>query len=245
MTTTPKPPATSGDDNDDGIPCQAKCDTCKELFDTTRFTIAGRDFITQRTCQSCLAKAVEKEAAELKEKRRALFFATAGVYYAETAHAHMPKERAKEVRALVKSGRGVLATGLSGTFKTTTIYNGAVRWLIETGKEVTCMTAADFKNRITEAAKACRVRAFLKPLMKVHWLFIDDLGHNITDTAAEGLHDLTEARVKAGCLPMLVTTQFGAEALMRQFPHAETGLAVCRRLRLLCEKIEFAKPTNP
>lgn len=241
-------PNASGDSEDATITARIKCavKTCGTEFETEACVIGERTYYQSRECPACQEKATEIAAAaaaeKQKEERQKRFNKLAGEYYTSAAiRDAMPKDKVREIRALLKMNKGVMAVGLSGAFKTTCMLSG-VRWLIEEkGYEVAMLTGAEFGQRLTAAAKACNIESFLRPLKKVPWLFIDDLGHRITETVGEALHDLIEARVKH-CRPMLVTTQFGSADFCAQFERPETGLAVARRIRLLCEKVEFSPP---
>lgn len=231
------------------IPCsRLACDDCGRPFLTYAIHILGRDLAPVRFCEPCDTKRKEAEAEASRSKvmaaRTNRFMAMAGNYYTgEEIRKAMPIDRAKACRALVQAGRGVMAHGVSGQFKTTCMINGALRWLILEGKEVTFMTAATWRQRASAAAKDCTTEKFLRPLKTVPWLFLDDLGNmHGNETAAEALNDLLEARVANGCLPILATTQYDATEMVKRFPREETGIAICRRLRLLAEPVDFNTP---
>ncbi len=227
-------------------PCsRLACDDCGRPFETFAIDLLGSDYTPVRICQTCTIKKERAEAdakaAKITAIRQARFDKLAGPYYTgEEIRAAMPADKARACRALVQSGQGIMAHGMSGKFKTTCVLNGAVRWLILNGHEVTYMTAATWRQRTSAAAKDCRTEQFLKPLKKAPWLFIDDIGNmQGNETAAEALNDLLEGRVHAGRLPILCTTQYDSEQLATRFPREETGLAICRRLRLLSNPIPF------
>lgn len=225
------------------------CDDCGQPFQTYAIHILGRDLAPVRFCEPCDEKRKEAEAEANKGKvmaaRNRRFLEMAGTYYtSEEIRKAMPMDRAKACREMVKAGRGILAHGHSGQFKTTCMINGALRWLVMEGKSVIYMTAATWRQRASQAAKECTTEKFLRPLKTAPWLFLDDLGNmHGNETAAEALNDLLEARVAAGCLPILATTQYDAAEMVKRFPREETGIAICRRLRLLTELIDFNPPT--
>lgn len=227
-----------------GETAQIPCARCGDTFTTEAARFGSTTIHLSKVCIECVAAIAKEEAAKEKERRERTFLNLAGAFYTKPEiRAAMPMEQAKQCRALVTAGRGIIATGLSGRFKTTCMLNGAVRWLILNGNYVLMMTGAGFNDKASEAAKACRLEAFKRPLIKADWLYIDDLGHKMTESGGEALHDILEHRMREG-RPVLVTTQFSAEKLVQLFERPETGLAVARRLRELCDPVNFDQPTT-
>ncbi len=229
---------------DDELTVVKKCQTCGREFEAPAANFAGRLICTARICHGCTQAAAslarEEERQRILAVREARFNALCPAEYrTEAIRAAMPKAKAAELRDLVKSGRGTLAIGPTGTFKTTTTFS-AIRWLIMEGHEVEYMTAARFRQRASHHGRESTLESFVRSLARVPWLFIDDIGNaNTTPAAQEALLDLLEERMNRGNRPLMTTSQFGGEELIAKFTPRATGEAIVRRLSMLATPVIF------
>lgn len=228
------------------------CTVCNKPFDTYSFALAGRrPFSPVKICEPCTISARAREAEDewekLKKARLERFNAICpDVYRSEEIRAAMNAAFAntepnllEKIRESVKGNEGVLIVGHSGKFKTTAVFNAAVRYLILTGHQVEYLTAAKFRQRSSEAAKECTVEAFVKSLARMEWLFLDDIGNmSATPSACEALLDLLEERMSHR-RPILATSQFGGDQLISKFPNPQMGQAIVRRLSMVATPILF------
>lgn len=224
------------------------CLTCEREFTAHGATILGRQIAPAKYCEACSlaarVKADDEERERVKAVRAKRFADICPETYRgeEIRGAMMAKagDKAKTVRELVQGGLGVLAIGESGKFKTTTMFNAAVRWLILEGHEVEYLTAAKFRQRASHHAKECTVETFVRSLARIPWLFLDDFGNmNTTQAASEAILDLFEERMSRGNRPVLVTSQFGGAELIAKFANRQLGEAIVRRLSRLATPVQF------
>lgn len=219
-------------------------------------TESWSEMVRTRHCEACVNEHHRKEDDARKgqqlsaddRKRRTFERICPPVYRTDGIRAAMPGDLVKSATDLVKLGRGVLCHGETGRFKTTAMFNGPVRWLVWTGHQVRYIRASQWRQDTSAAAKACELEAWLRPFMEVPWLFLDDIGHmNSTPSAEEALLEVLEVRTHAiGTareLPVIATTQFDGEALMNRFATPERGAAICRRLAMLTNPLDFDPPT--
>jgi DNA replication protein DnaC len=199
----------------------------------------------QGFCDECLRKASNAPGHQQSriERLTKTFERICPPYYRSQAirdamkAARQPQMEA--VGELVKAYRGVLAWGESGSFKTTVMFNAAVRWLVWNGQRVTYIRGSEWRQQTSEAAMAGNLVNWLKHFKSCPWLFLDDVGHmNGTPTAEESLLEILEVRMHEQ-LPMLVTTQYEGDALIARFSTPERGTAICRRIAALAEPVEF------
>lgn len=224
------------------------CNVCGKPFETFAFNLAGRSFSPVKTCEPCSIAARVKAEDEERERVKAVRAKRFAELCPETyrsdeiraaMNAAVP-DKAKAVRELVKAGRGVLAIGESGQFKTTTMFNAAVKWLVLEGHEVEYLTAAKFRQRASHHAKECTVEGFVRGLARIPWLFLDDFGNmNTTQAASEAILDLFEERMSRRNRPVLVTSQFGGAELIAKFANRQLGEAIVRRLSMLSTPVNF------
>jgi DNA replication protein DnaC len=235
------------DDEPRACSCLA-CNVCEKPFETYVLTVAGRDLCPVKTCETCSISARVKEQEEAREKLKAkreqrFNKLCPDTYRAEAIRKAMMEQKesqAKAVREAVQAGRGVIAIGESGQFKTTTMFNAAVKWLILEGHEVEYLTAAKFRQRASHHAKECTVEAFVRSLARIPWLFLDDFGNmNTTQAASEAILALFEERMNRGNRPFLVTSQFGGSELIAKFANRQLGEAIVRRLSMLATPVQF------
>lgn len=229
------------------------CTVCQKPFLTYSFDFGSRPFAPVKICENCTisvrAREAEDEREKLKKARLIRFNAICPeVYRSDEIRAAMnaafaPKSEDPNlldtIRESVKRNEGVLVIGHSGKFKTTAVFNAAVRYLILTGHEVEYLTAAKFRQRASEASKDCTVEAFVRALARIEWLFLDDVGNmSTTPAACEALLDLLEERMNKR-KPILATSQFGGEQLIAKFPNPQMGQAIVRRLSMVATPILF------
>lgn len=233
--------------NGDGtVSVRRICKVCGQPFDTWGSTLFGDRVICLITvCPECTgaAKARDDQKTQVSrdQQRLKLFDGLCDPYYrTPEIRAAMPMDKAREVREHVVAGRGVLCIGDTGKFKTTCIWNGAVRWLVMRGTPVECLTAAQFRQRTSRASKETTVEGFIDKLASAPWLFLDDIGNAaVGESATEALLALTERRLARGMAPVLITTQYAPDALETRFSRPEAGKAIVRRLRLLTSTVTF------
>lgn len=229
---------------EDDLTIVKTCLTCHREFDAPAASFAGRLISPVKLCQGCTQAAeslrIEDERRRILAVREARFEKICPPEYrSEGIRAAMPKAKATAIRDLVKAGRGSLAIGPTGSFKTTCTFS-AVRWLIAEGHEVEYMTAARFRQRASFHAKEGTIEGFIRQLARVPWLFLDDIGNaSSTPAAQEALLELFEHRVAAGSRPILATSQFGGEELIAKFTPIASGEAIVRRLGLLATPVLF------
>lgn len=224
------------------------CNVCGQPFETFIFEFAGRQFSPVKTCERCTIAASVKAADEEQERVKAVRLKRfddicPDTYRSDAIRAAMKQAvpaQMEAVRDAVKCGRGVLAIGESGRFKTTTMFNAGVRWLILNGHEVEYLTAAKFRQRASFHGKECTVEKFVKSLARVPWLFLDDFGNmSTTPAASEAILELLEERMSRKNRPVLVTSQFGGAELIAKFATRQLGEAIVRRLSMLATPIQF------
>lgn len=253
MTIRRRSKMTPDQNGDETVSVRRMCKVCGEPFDTWGSIFPGmvdaknmpRVVCIINVCERCTgaqkAKVAQGNAIARDASRLKLFDALCDPYYrSEAIRAAMPIDKAKEVREHVQSGRGVLCVGETGKFKTTCVWNGAIRYLVMRGVPVECLTAAQFRQRTSRASKETTVEAFIDKLASAPWLFLDDVGNaSVGEGATEALLALTEARLARGMAPVLITTQYAPDALETRFTRPEAGKAIVRRLRLLTSTVTF------
>lgn len=216
------------------------------------FETQWRETVSVKHCEPCVAKHHAAEDAKKKgtslsydeRKKRAFENLCPPVYRTDGIREAMPKEQCQQVTALVKAGSGVLAFGESGSFKTTVLFNAAVRRLIWAGQQVRYIRASEWRQQTSAAAKDCILETWLKQWAEVPWLFLDDIGHmNATPAAEEALLEVLEMRTHAigteRPRPVLASTQFDTAGLINRFSTPQRGQAICRRLTMLTTPVKF------
>lgn len=222
------------------------CVMCGESFVGFMVEIAGRRLTNGRVCPACTSGAAEREKHEaheraVKKKKDRWLKLCPDYYRTEGIMEAMKVQRASglAIEAHVKEGRGVLAQGDTGAFKTTCMLHYAVKRLVWIGADVIIITAMAWKQRMSRHAREGSIEGAVREYCRVPWLYLDDLGNMAgTPASEEALHLLTEMRVQRG-LPMLVTSQYHSDELIAQFKSTKQGEAVARRLRLLGEPVHF------
>lgn len=218
------------------------CAGCGKPYTTNLIDIAGRKVDFGRFCEPCTNaqhadKQTKRQQAFIEGRKTAWEECCPDFYRTDGIIAALPAEKKKAVQDAIKEGKGCLIHGPSGSFKTTAMFQGAVKRLIWDKQEVLFISAMEWKPRISAAAKDCQTDRFLRPFVNAPWLFLDDVG-NMGGTASsiEALHSLLEQRMRRR-LPVLATTQYAAKDLIdrmktREGHGTEAGAAIVRRLSI-------------
>ncbi len=219
------------------------CAECGTLYTTQAVVMGGtlRDF--GRICEACTNAAASaatsaKHEAFVAARRSEWEHICPEYYRTKSIREALPEEKRQAVRKAMAEHGAVLVHGRSGAFKTTGVFNGAVKGLIWDSKRVKFISAMEWKPRCSAAARECRTESFLAPFVKAPHLFVDDLGNmGGTPASIDALHYLTEKRMRAR-LPMMVTTQFTGDELVDKLAGKEgdsvkAAVAIVRRLALL------------
>jgi DNA replication protein DnaC len=201
----------------------------------------------QAFCDECLRKARAPGSRETEAQRNTRLAKTfeeicPAFYRAPAIRAAMTAKMGPQVKAvteLVKQHRGVLAYGDSGHFKTTVLFNAAVRWLVWNNFRPRYIRGSEWRQQTSQAAMDGNLDKWLRSFKTVPWLFLDDVGHmNGTPTAEEALLEILEVRMQEE-RPVLVSTQYEGDGLIARFSTPQRGDAICRRLALLAEPVAF------
>jgi hypothetical protein len=132
---------------------------------------------------------------------------------------------------------GLVIIGRSGAGKTRSVWSMLERHY-KSGKRIIATDSAKFRNSMQKAARDGNLEWWQESLGKADILFFDDLGQmKMTDSAAESLWSIVERRC-ANERPIIVTTQYGGDALVSQFERQDQGVAIRRRLNEFCMVIE-------
>ncbi len=240
------------------------CLQCGHEFQGARVHLLGRTFDYGTFCESCTTLQRHGVYTDPKDPRyiaacKAKWEATCPAYYRdELVVAAQPPEAITAVTAARKAqidagtGTGLWLFGPSGAFKTTLVFNQAVKHIIfRKGKTVVYAMAAEWRQRMVRASRLSLLDEALKPYIQADWLFLDDVG-NMAGAGKEGvsiteeaLITLLEARKRAR-RPLLTTSQFSPTDLMTKFSNPETGAGIVRRLlQSAGEPIPVSLKTTP
>lgn len=148
---------------------------------------------------------------------------------------------------------GVLAFGPVGTGKTRTCLMLLRKWMFDSYR-------ADWSFKFIEGAAiddAAKAHArsggmgdWINELLQTDALMIDDIGHgNFSPSYADALRRVLE-RATSHRIPVLVTCQYDAKALLKQWAGAEPSKVECvkaiiRRLAEFCRPVRFSKNRPP
>ena len=132
-------------------------------------------------------------------------------------------EHFDEIRDL-DAKNGLFFVGAPGTGKTH-LAAAITNKLIQEGTSVICMTMIDLLNRIrsTYRTTGADESAVLGIYKSVSLLVIDDIGKEVpTEWALSTIYNIINGRYEAG-KPIIATTNYSAEALLRRMTPKETG----------------------
>jgi hypothetical protein len=136
------------------------------------------------------------------------------------------------------SGQGIILRGESGTGKTVCLWEIA-RTLDIAGKPWEFRTAVQLGR---ELARASRDMELEPTLSSIPYLLIDDLGkEKLTASVAAALWELVEYRSSRN-LPIIATTRYAGDGLVKRFAEQELGQDIAGRLREACSAILFREP---
>jgi DNA replication protein DnaC len=136
------------------------------------------------------------------------------------------------------AGIGLILRGDSGTGKTVCLWEIARR-LDMAGKPWEFRTGVQLGR---ELAKASREMELEPTLSRIPYLLIDDLGkEKLTASVAAALWELVEYR-SSRQLPIIATTRYAGDGLVKRFAEPELGQDIAGRLRESCTAVLF-RPT--
>jgi DNA replication protein DnaC len=133
-----------------------------------------------------------------------------------------------------KSDKGIYILGDSRTGKTRTLCI-LLRKLFNDGVKFKLFLAGQFHAQLTEAKRSTNYSAWIRDMVKVPVLAIDDLfAEKLTATTQAGLFEVIEQRM-ANKRPLLITTQVRRSDAITQFDDPRRGSALLNRLRESCD----------
>ena len=155
---------------------------------------------------------------------------------------HLPAQTMQPYQQAVAyqfpEGQGLILRGESGTGKTVCLWHIA-RQLDMSGSPWEFRTAVQLGRELARSAKDMELDY---TLAKTPFLLIDDLGkEKLTASVAASLWELIEYRTSRR-LPIIATTRYAGDTLVRRFSEQELGQDIAGRLREGCMAILFKQP---
>ena len=210
------------------------CETCDTPFDATGFDLLGHT-VWQRNCPACV-HAYDSKAATAPERLSA-WQKLCPALYQETDTERLTAAKLARVMAWQHGRRGLIIHGPSRQGKTRLMWLLLKRLLNDERREVVWHDGASFGRQCGEAFGDSRGEEWLQRIVTAEIWFIDDLGQfKLTERVEESLWSVVEHRTRE-LRPILATTQWVGDELVKRFVEEERGKAVVNRLREFCESV--------
>lgn len=221
------------------------CRRCSASFTCVSMNVMGAVWPVTFYCEKCfdLARAehdnAERETYRLK-RARAWDDDVGRDAFTDTDMAMLDQQKVARVMAWKFSPTGVLLHGASGKTKSRLMFMLARRVYVDDGVQVLVTRATAAARKVSEMnASPGFVESYIRSLISVPVLFIDDLGKETqSDKWESALVEILDAR-GAARRPIVVTTNYVGDKLVDRYRDRSTGEAVVRRLREFCQPIAF------
>lgn len=214
---------------------------CGNTVQAVRLSLFGKSFVCPQKCDACidLAEWRRAETARLEREARIerIWEAMCPTLYRDTDVTRLPPKHFAQVMAWQYGDRGLLLLGATGLTKTRCAYQLLYR-LIQEDRTVRAFDAVSFGSECSRSFADGKGDEWVKGLLTVDVLFLDDLGkERFTDRVESELFGIVERRT-ARRKPIIVTTNFIGDVLEEKMS-PDRGPALVRRLRQFCDKVNF------
>ena len=235
-------------------PDSKACARCGEEFQFTPVILFGKKprWAQPRFCGKCNEKEEEKlqqeKEREKREEQRHREWRHERIWqdlcpklYRTTDPARLPTEQLRKVMGWKYGPKGLILHGPTGTGKTRCAYL-LLRRLFDEGHKIIASDSTDFVNYCADAFAKGEGMSWVKKMVNIPILFIDDIGNE--PSGERGAGELFHVIKRRGeeLLPVIVTTNLGGGELGKNLRGGteDRGGSMVRRLREFCEPINFA-----
>lgn len=178
-------------------------------------------------------------ASMLAARKLEAFNAICPPLYQNSELSYFDRSKLDRIMAWQYGSKGLILHGESGKGKTRLAWLLLRKIVLEHRKTVECYDGIKLAEKTQEAYKESQPDRLLNSLGTKDILFLDDLGKiKITQRVGEMLFGMVERRSQY-MKPVIITTNFTGESLLKRFEDPETGIPFLRRVREFCESISF------